>query len=161
MNSRHRANLKGATSAEEAIEVGGKAPEAWKAITSMVGALRNIRDAQYDILRGTGDDARYAQILKTGHGEVRGLNPDDVPERILESMRTRRYDVGYLLYLASIDTAYVPGSFEERDEEATVLVDTGIPDGPLLDYTLAVTAIPTPPAPERHGFEQSPDISLK
>ncbi|WP_435973348.1 hypothetical protein [Streptomyces sp. Qhu_M48] len=64
------ADLNGARSAEEAVQRGGKAPAAWKALTDTLGTLRNIRQAQFDILRPLGDGQRLQQLREKGHFEA-------------------------------------------------------------------------------------------
>jgi hypothetical protein len=152
-------DLNGARSAEQAIEFGGKAPEAWRLLTSMVPTLKNIREAQYDILRPLGDGQRLRQLREKGHFEVAGLAPNGVPSDILHSMASGHYDVNYLVYIANIGTAWVPSSFDEL--EAEDIVDVGAPDDSVIDYRPRVTPIPAPPEPTRHGHERAPDISLK
>ncbi|WP_327322266.1 hypothetical protein OG735_07050 [Streptomyces sp. NBC_01210] len=152
-------DLKDARSAEQAIEVGGKAPEAWRLLTSMVGTLRNIRQAQYDILRPLADGQRLRALREAGHFEVAGLDRDGVPADILRSMTSGHYDIPYMVYIANLGTAWVPSSFDELEAEDAV--DVGEPDTAVYDFNPIVTHIPAPPAPKRHGFESNPDISLK
>ncbi|MET7369223.1 hypothetical protein ABZS61_25870 [Streptomyces sp. NPDC005566] len=150
-------NLGGARTAEGVIEVGGKAPQAWKTPSAMLGKLRAIRQAQHDTLRPLGDGQRLRQLKDAGHFEVAGLSPGDVPADIVTAMTSGHYTVDYLVYLANIGTAWVPGSFEELEGEESV-PDVGIPDGPLRDYTPTETPVPKPPAPERTGAERSPEL---
>ncbi|AVH95867.1 hypothetical protein C5L38_12925 [Streptomyces sp. WAC00288] len=153
------AELNGARSAEEAIAVGGKAPEAWRLLTSMLGTLRNIREAQLDILRPLGDGHRLHQLREKGHFEAAGITPDGVPEDIRRAMTSGVYDVPYLVYLSTLPNVWVPTSFEEM--EAEDIVDCGVPDDSVVDYTPHEQIIPKPREPVRHGHERSPDITLK
>ncbi|MFG2769781.1 hypothetical protein [Streptomyces sp. NPDC048350] len=151
------ADLKGARSAEEAITVGGKAPEAWRLLTSMLGTLRKIREAQFAILRPLGDGRRLQQLREKGHFEAAGITPDGVPDDILRAMTSGAYDVPYLLYIAELPSAWVPTSFEEL--EAEDIVDVGVPDDSVIDWSPRVSPIPTPPAPKPTGAERTPELS--
>ncbi|MFG3480073.1 hypothetical protein ACGF3K_33320 [Streptomyces sp. NPDC047980] len=157
----HIPALGGANSAEEAIHVGNDATEAWKWLTAAVGRLKVLRQAQWNILRPLGDGQRLQSLKERGHLEVAGLKPDDVPSDVLRSMTMGLYDVSYLVYLANSGTAWVPTSFDEVEAEAEDVVDIGVPDDSVIDYSPRVSRTPEPPAPTRHGFERTPDISLK
>ncbi|MYV76227.1 hypothetical protein GT352_20160 [Streptomyces sp. SID1046] len=150
------AELNGARSAEEAIAAGGKAPEAWRLLTSMVGTLRNIRAAQFDILRPLGDGHRLQELREKGHFEAAGITPGGVPNDILRAMTTGQYDVPYLVYIAGLPNVWVPTSFEEL--EAEDVMDVGTPDDSVV-YTPRVSPIPTPPAPQSTGAERTPQLS--
>ncbi|MCX4825115.1 hypothetical protein OG883_35695 [Streptomyces sp. NBC_01142] len=152
-------DLKDARSAERAIEVGGKAPEAWRLLTSMLGTFRNIRAAQFDILKPLGEGQRLQNLREAGHFEVAGLQRDGVPGDILRAMTSGHYDVAYVIYIANLGTAWIPRSFDEL--EAEDVVDVGVPDDSVIDYTPRVTHVPEPSAPKRTGFERTPDIRLK
>lgn len=146
------ADLGGVVSADGAIAKGGKALDAWRSLTDLLGVLRDIRDAQWRILHplsiteggSTEDGPRWRRLKESGHGEVLGLKPDDVPDWILEAMRTGSYSVPYLAWLANIGTAYVPLSLDEVEGEAVVAEEVGIADGPVKDFSPIVTPIPTP-----------------
>ncbi|MFE6128842.1 hypothetical protein ACFQ6Q_11305 [Streptomyces sp. NPDC056437] len=151
------ADLKDARSAEQAIEAGGKAPEAWRLLTSMVGTLRNIREAQHDILRPLADGQRLQALREAGHFEVAGLDRDGVPADILRSMTSGHYDVPYLVYIANLGTAWVPTSFDEL--EAEDVADAGVPDDSVTDYTPREQHIPAHVQPTRSGYERTPELS--
>ena len=152
--------LKDARSAEEAIQKGGKAPDAWKSLTAMLGRLRAIREAQYQILRPLGDGSRLQQLRAAGHFEVAGLQPGDAPEDILRAMTSGHYDVPYLIYLANHDSAWVPSSFEELEaEDVASLPDVGTPDDSFTRWEPREEIIPEPPAPKRTGAERTPELS--
>ncbi|MFE6156260.1 hypothetical protein [Streptomyces sp. NPDC057889] len=151
-------DLKGAMSAEEAVQKGGKAPAAWKSLGDMLGRLRSIRDAQYRTLRPLGDGQRLRQLREAGHFEVAGIQPGQVPADILRAMTSGHYDVPYLIYLANHSDAWVPSSFEELEDE-DVAPDDGIPDGPIIDYNPRERTIPEPPAPKPTGAERIPELS--
>jgi hypothetical protein len=153
-------DLNGAMSAEEAIQKGGKAPDAWKSLTAMLGRLRAIREAQYQILRPLGDGQRLRQLREAGHFEVAGLQHGEVPADILRAMTSGLYDVPYLVYLANHSDAWVPSSFEELDaEDVASLPDTGSPDDSLTRWEPREEIIPEPPAPKRTGAERTPELS--
>ncbi|MET9508328.1 hypothetical protein ABZX62_07585 [Streptomyces flavidovirens] len=149
------ADLKGARSADEAIQAGGRAPAAWKTLTDMVGRLRAIREAQFDTLRPLGDGQRLQQLRDAGHFELAGLRHDEVPADILTALQSGYYDVPSLVYLANSGSAWVPSSYEALEDE-DVMPDVGIPDGPVRDLNPAVTSIPEPPAPKPTGAERAP-----
>ncbi|MFD0078981.1 hypothetical protein ACFVIY_42265 [Streptomyces sp. NPDC127166] len=151
--------LNGARSTEEAIHIGGKAPAAWKKLTEMLGTLRNIRQAQFDILRPLGDGHRLQELRAKGYFEAAGIALDGVPADILRSMTSGHYDVRYLVCIAALPNAWVPTSFDEL--EAEDVVDCGVPDDSVIDYTLRVDRIPDPPAPKRTDAERAPDLTLK
>ncbi|MEU3608627.1 hypothetical protein AB0E83_24760 [Streptomyces sp. NPDC035033] len=153
------AELGGARSAEEAIQRGGKAPAAWKTLTSMLGTLRNIRQAQLDILRPLGDGYRLKELREKGYFEAAGITLDGVPEDIMRAMTSGYYDVPYLVYLAELPNVWVPTSFEALEAEDAV--DCGVSDDYVHDYTPRERIIPAHPEPKRHGFERTPDITLK
>ncbi|WP_406055815.1 hypothetical protein OG462_07895 [Streptomyces sp. NBC_01077] len=153
------AELNSARSAEEAIHIGGKAPAAWKTLTEMLGTLRNIREAQFAILRPLGDGHRLQELRKKGHFEAAGIAPDGVPADILRAMTSGHYDVPYLVYLAELPNVWVPPSFDAL--EAEDIPDCGVPDDSVIDYTPRVDPIPEPPAPKRTGAERAPDLTLK
>ncbi|MFF9171738.1 MULTISPECIES: hypothetical protein [unclassified Streptomyces] len=153
-------DLKGATSAEGAIEVGTRATAAWRTLTGMVGRLRSIREAQLRILRPLGDGPRLRALRELGHFEVSGLRRDEVPANILRAMTSGAYDVPYLVYLASHPGAWVPASFEQLDGED--VTDVGVADDSLTDsvrWQPRETTIPEPPAPKPTGAERTPQLS--
>ncbi|MFE2012310.1 hypothetical protein [Streptomyces sp. NPDC059491] len=152
-------DLNGARSAEEAIQLGGKAPAAWKTLTEMLGVLRNIRQAQLTILRPLGDGHRLQQLREKGHFEAAGITPDGVPGDIMRAMTSGHYDVPYLVYISSLPNVWVPTSFEAL--EAEDVIDCGVPDDSVIDYSPRVSHVPDHPAPTRTGAERAPDISLK
>ncbi|MFH9726254.1 hypothetical protein ACH4M4_25325 [Streptomyces sp. NPDC017254] len=156
---RPAADLNGARSAEEAILRGGKAPAAWKTLTDMLGTLRNIRAAQLAILRPLGDGDRLQELRQKGHFEAAGITPDGVPGDTMRALTSGHYDVGYLVYIAELPNVWVPTSFEAL--EAEDVVDCGVSDDSVIDYSPRVDHVPAHPEPKRHGYERTPDISLK
>ncbi|MEU2492602.1 hypothetical protein [Streptomyces sp. NPDC007883] len=155
----HIPALEGARSADEAIQVGNGAPDAWKWLTAAVGRLKVIREAQWNILRPLGDGQRLRELREKGHLEVAGLNPDDVPSDVLHSMTTGLYDANFVVYLANIGTAWVPTSFDEVEAEAEDVVDIGVPDDSITYLSVRETPIPEAPAPKPTGAERSPELS--
>lgn len=166
------ATLGSVRSAEAAIEAGDEAAEAWRKSTVLVKRLVAIRNAQRDLLfpttRDNGhlfDDHRRTvmDIHDAGHGEVAGFDPDEVPAFALAAVRSRRFDVPYLAWLVTVGTAHVPTTWAALEEGAALLAGkrTYTDDGPVWVDPQTVSIIPTPPAPKRHGFEQSPDIALR
>ncbi|MFE2549010.1 hypothetical protein ACFXGI_10750 [Streptomyces sp. NPDC059355] len=153
------ADLKGARSAEEAIAAGGNAPDAWRLLTSMLGTLRNIRAAQFEILKGLGDGHRLQTLRLKGHFEAAGITPGSVPDDVLHAMTSGQYTVPYLVYISDLPNVWVPTSFEEL--EAEDIVDAGTPDDSVVDYSPHVTQISPPPAPALTGAEHTPVIALR
>ncbi|CAL9380994.1 hypothetical protein SUDANB120_01057 [Streptomyces sp. enrichment culture] len=151
------ADLKGARSAEGAIATGGKAPEAWRLLTSMLETLTNIRAAQFEILKRLGDGHRLQELRAKGHFEAAGIRPDGVPSDILRAMTSGHFDVPYLVYIAELPSVWVPTSFEELEAEDAV--DIGTPDDSVTDYTPRVTRSPAPPATQPTGAERTPTLS--
>lgn len=155
------ADLDGAQSAEAAVMKGGKASDAWRLLTSMIGRLIAIREAQYSLLRlDSGDGSAVLRLRRKGLFEVRGIDIDDVPEDRHPALTSGYYDVPYLIFLAGQEGARVPGSFDElRAEDATP--DYGVPDGPVRDFTPQEEPIHAYPQPQPTGYERTPDISIR
>jgi hypothetical protein len=154
------AELDGAQSAEAAVMKGGKASDAWRLLTSMVGHLRAIRTAQYSILRlDAGDGPAVLRLRGKGLFEVRDIDISDVPAGRLRALTEGLYDVPYLLFLAGQDGAWVPGDFEELRAQDTT-PEYGVPDGPVRDYSPTVTPIPASPETVRRAHERTPDLQL-
>ncbi|MGW3632276.1 hypothetical protein ACWD7F_19285 [Streptomyces sp. NPDC005122] len=146
------AALGSVTTPEQAIDAGGDALDAWRRLTGLVADLRNVRAAQWDVLRSgaLGDEsAHLRRWADEGHGEVRGVRLDDVPEHVRAAVRSQGYGIVQLAWLAHSGAAYVPTSF--ADLEANVMSATEPishnDSGPLYDYTPRVTPLPaTTPA---------------
>ncbi|MFF8898105.1 hypothetical protein ACF082_11560 [Streptomyces lydicus] len=154
------ANLGGVVSADGAIAKGGKALDAWKSLTDLLGVYRDIRAAQWEILKPphaneSGDlDAgpRFGRAKRSGRAEVAGFAPDNAPDWVVDALSTHSYSVPFLAWLAQMGTAFVPASRDELDAEMVVL-EAGevIPDGPLYDMSPMVTPIVPPAQPKREG----------
>ena len=56
----------------------------------MLGALRNIRQAQFDILRPPGDGHHLQELREKGDFEAAGITSDGVPDDILRAMTSGR-----------------------------------------------------------------------
>lgn len=125
----------------------------------MLGALRNIREAQLAILRPLGDGHRLLELRQKGYFEAAGIAPDGVPGDILRAMTSGHYDVNHLVYIADLPNVWVPTSFEAL--EAEDVVDCGVPDDSVIDYTPRERIIPAHPEPVRHGHERAPALTLK
>ncbi|WP_143064619.1 hypothetical protein [Streptomyces colonosanans] len=152
------------TSAEQAIEAGVDVLDAWRRLTGLLGDFRNVREAQWSVLRsvaGEDERARMRLWIRDGHGEIQGVRLDHVPPHIVDVMRSQTYSIEYLVWLARSGAGYVPTSFE--DLEAAVVDSTGsvVYDdaGPLVDYSPRETTIPEPPAPKPTGAERTPVLS--
>ncbi|MFE1935395.1 hypothetical protein ACFW95_34500 [Streptomyces sp. NPDC059474] len=152
------AALNGVRNADEAIQVGGDALDAWRTLTGLLTALENIRAAQWDILRAVADEDTRAKLRRwksEGHGEVLGFRPDDVPPFALDAMQTQRYTVAYLVWLANIGTGYVPGSLAEFEADVSAAAEPPSynDSGDLID--LSPTVVPIPAAPEAKRYSHS------
>jgi hypothetical protein len=138
------ADLGGARSAEAAVMAGGKAPEAWRKLTALVGRLGTIREAQNLILRrDVGDSVAIGRLRKKGLFEVRSVDMSDVPENVRGPLTTGAYHVPYLLWLSEQD-AYVPASYDDMASN-DVAPDAGTPDGPVRDFSPSVQPAPAVP----------------
>ncbi|MET9409704.1 hypothetical protein ABZX90_28635 [Streptomyces sp. NPDC002935] len=151
------------TTADEAIDAGGDALNAWRRLTTLLGDLRNVRAAQWDVLRGVSGDDERAQMrtwIAQGHGEVRGIRLDDVPAHVRDAMRTQTYSIAQLVWVAHSEAGYVPTSFDELRATVEAATEPVTYDdlGPLRDYSPRITPIPTPPAPALTGAERTPEL---
>ncbi|MEV6537214.1 hypothetical protein AB0M86_48085, partial [Streptomyces sp. NPDC051639] len=153
------------TTAEGAIDAGGDALDAWRRLTGLVSDLRNVRGAQWDVLRSVSyedDRARMRMWMADGHGEVRGVRLDDVPAHVRDAMRSQSYSIAQLVWLSHSGAAYVPTSFEDLEANVMAAKEPVMYDdhGPLRkDLSPTVTPIPTPPAPALTGAERTPELS--
>ncbi|MEU0813069.1 hypothetical protein [Streptomyces mirabilis] len=142
------AALGGVTTAESAIDAGGDALDAWRRLTGLLSDLRNVRAAQWDVLRSVSHDderARLRMWMAQGHGEVRGVRLDDVPEHVRGAMRSQSYSIAQLVWLAHSGAAYVPTSFEDLEANVMAATEPLTYDdrGPLRDMSPRVTPEPT------------------
>ncbi|MGW5617530.1 hypothetical protein [Streptomyces sp. NPDC003877] len=106
------------TTAEQAIEAGGDVLDAWRRLTSLLKNYRNVRDAQWDVLRavtGMDERSRLVQWRDAGHGEVKDARVDDIPSHIRSVMQSRVYTVEYLVWLARSGSAFVPTSYDDLE----------------------------------------------
>ncbi|MEV7274678.1 hypothetical protein ACIQIG_17860 [Streptomyces bacillaris] len=111
---KHTSDLGAVRTADDALTAGGKTAEAYTKLRALVPALANIRAAQWDALKMgelTGAGSLFQRAKDSGFGDVRGVS-DDTPAEQFLAMQEQRYDVGHLVWLAQIGTAYVPEDVE-------------------------------------------------
>lgn len=111
---KHTSDLGTVRTADEALTAGGKTAEAYTKLRALVPALADIRAAQWDALKMgelTGASSLFQRAKDSGFGDVQGVN-DDTPAEQFLAMQEQRYDVGHLVWLAQIGTAYVPEDVE-------------------------------------------------
>ncbi|MEV6537128.1 hypothetical protein AB0M86_47615 [Streptomyces sp. NPDC051639] len=151
------------TTAEGAIDAGGDALDAWRRLTGLLSDLRNVRAAQWDVLRSVSYDderARMRMWMAQGHGEVRGVRLDDVPAHVRDAMRSQSYSIAQLVWLALSGAAYVPTSYEDlaanvaASEEPISYTDSGRP----ANYSPRVTPIPTPTPAKVYPHSTTPHL---
>ncbi|MEU5765038.1 hypothetical protein ABZ782_03830 [Streptomyces asoensis] len=144
-------------SADDAIKAGGDVVAAWGRLQGLVTDLTNLREAQWSLLLprlrpgdavgGFDDERRKVRTWRIyGYGEVRG-SLDGVPAFVRQATSSGQYSESVLLWLARAGTAHVPTSFEDLQDDALAgdLVDVMAgADGPVVDYTPAVTPAPAP-----------------
>lgn len=152
------ADLGGVISADGAIAKGGKALDAWRTLTALLGVLRDIRAAQRSVLVPTGDAGRYGALQRAGHNEVKGMDANNIPDWAADAMRAQEFTVPYLVWLANSGAAWVPTSFSDLEAEAAVAADVGISDGPVTD--LSPMVVPVPDAPAAKAFPHSKGLHL-
>ncbi|MGW2304799.1 hypothetical protein [Streptomyces sp. NPDC001809] len=164
--------LGGARSAEEAIRIGGDAVEAWGQLQACVSDVGNIRAAQWDaimpplsrnVLPGSSETrTRLTRWRNAGHGEVRGVRFDDMPEGVKDAIRSRSHTVASVLWVAESGAAYVPDGADELSDE----VEAATPAPVFFDdhgpVTLRVieTPIPTPKAPDVYPHSTTPQLDF-
>ncbi|WP_326617160.1 hypothetical protein OG863_07485 [Streptomyces decoyicus] len=83
-------DLGGVISADGAIAKGGKALDAWRTLTALLGVLRDIRAAQRSVLIPTGDAGRYGALQRAGHSEVKDMDASNVPGLEMGHRENRR-----------------------------------------------------------------------
>ncbi|MEV6537285.1 hypothetical protein AB0M86_48535 [Streptomyces sp. NPDC051639] len=135
------------TTAEGAIDAGGDALDAWRRLTALLSDLRNVRAAQWDVLTSVSHDderARLRMWAAEGHGEVRGVRLDDVPEHVRAAVRSQSYSIAQLVWLAHSGAAYVPTSFDDLQADVMAATEPLTYDdrGPLRDMSPRVTPGP-------------------
>jgi hypothetical protein len=137
--------LNGVTTAEHAIEAGADVLDAWRRLTALVKDYRNVRAAQWDVLRAvSGEDgrARMSGWRAQGHGEIKGVRTADVPPYIVDAMRSGAYDVEFLVWVAQSGAGYVPATYGDLEAEVTASTEPLAYDdhGPIRD--LSPTELP-------------------
>ncbi|MFJ8808505.1 hypothetical protein [Streptomyces sp. NPDC102490] len=161
-------------SADAAIKSGGAVVAAWSKVQSLTEDLTNVRQAQWTLLDpaprprsivGEGDTderRRLREWKRQGYGEVRG-HLDDVPTFVQDATRSGRYSEEVLLWLAGVDNAYVPTSFEDLRDVAGLgdLVDVSAgADGPVVDYSPRVEPIRQPRPAQTYTHSRTPDVDF-
>ncbi|OMI41559.1 hypothetical protein [Streptomyces sparsogenes] len=152
------AALDGVRNADEAIQAGGGALEAFRTLTALLKDFENIRAAQWSVLTSVADEDTRAKLRnwkRQGHGEVAGFRPDDVPPFALEAMQTQRYTVPYLVWAANIGTSYVPASLDDLEADVSAATEPTAYDdsGPIRDFS--PIEVPIPDAPEAKRYAHS------
>ncbi|OKJ42683.1 hypothetical protein [Streptomyces sp. CB01580] len=162
-------------SAEGAIKAGGAAVEAWGTLSVLLEDYRNVRRAQWSFLMPQrhrldlpGVHEESSRELKAwqrdGHGHVAGFDPDNVPADALSAMKSGQYTIGYLRWIASAGTAYVPRSREDLKLEVMatnarheVVYDD---NGPIQrdPYAWHETPIPAPRPAEVYPHSTVPQM---
>ncbi|WP_217164254.1 hypothetical protein [Streptomyces sp. AC512_CC834] len=132
--------LGGVTSAEQAIEAGADALDAWRSLTSLVSDYSNVRAAQWDVLRAvtlSDEQSRMRTWRAQGHGEIKGVRVDAIPAFVVDGIRSGAYDVEFLVWVAQSDAGYVPTSYDDLEAEVAASTDPVSYDdhGPLIDLS--------------------------
>ncbi|WP_406108880.1 hypothetical protein OG698_39545 [Streptomyces sp. NBC_01003] len=151
------------TTAEAAIDAGGDALDAWRALTALLSDLRNVRSAQWYVLRSVSDDDERARLRTwsaQGHGEVRGVRLEDVPPHVRDATRTGAYPIAHLVWLAHSGAGYVPTSFGDLEADVVAASEPVTYDdlGPLRDFNPRVTQIPAPRQAQVYPHSSTPHI---
>ncbi|MCT9140351.1 hypothetical protein [Streptomyces violarus] len=128
------------TTAEQAIEAGGDVLDAWRRLTGLLKDYRNVRDAQWDVLRavtGMEERSRVVRWRDAGHGEVKDVRVDDIPSHIRSVMQSRSYTIEYLVWLARSGVAFVPTSYDDLEFAVSSSTEPVAYDdaGPLVDLS--------------------------
>lgn len=151
------------TTPEQAIDAGGDALDAWRRLTGLVADLRNVRAAQWDVLRSVslGDDlARLRRWADEGHGEVRGVLLGDVPAHVRSAVRNQSYGIAQLVWLAHSGAGYVPTSFEDLEAHVTAATEpiSHNDSGPLYDHSPRVVPLPAPTPAKVYAHSSTPHL---
>ncbi|MHC8421717.1 hypothetical protein ACH121_18170 [Streptomyces sp. NB004] len=157
--------LGGVTSAEQAIEAGADALDAWRRLTSLVSDYRNVRAAQWDVFRAVCGEDERAQIRgwrAQGHGEIKGVRLEDVPRHIVDAMASSAYDVEFLVWVAQSGAGYVPTSYSDLEAEVMASTEPVVFDdhGPVRDLS-PVELPPLSPRPaQTYSHSRTPDVDF-
>ncbi|MFI5995753.1 hypothetical protein ACIBAC_28370 [Streptomyces sp. NPDC051362] len=151
------------TTAEGAIDAGGDALDAWRRLTCLVTDLRNVRAAQWAVLRSVSfddDRARLRMWIDEGHGEVRGVRLDDVPEHIKAVVRNQSYSIAQLVWLAHSGAAYVPTSVDDLASHVAASVEplSYTDSGRVADISPIVTPLPAPTPAKVYAHSSTPHL---
>ncbi|MBW8796883.1 MAG: hypothetical protein JF597_25780 [Streptomyces sp.] len=130
--------LRGANSAEAAIDAGEDAVAAWTRLRGIVQSVGELRAAQWEAIRGPrapgealSGEMPGAKWRRQGFGHVQHTHPDDVPADVRPALRdmSGRVSLAYVRWLATCDDAYVPASLDELEGDVAVLtVPAGMED---------------------------------
>lgn len=155
--------LDGATTAEQAIDAGADVLDAWRRLTGLLKDYRNVRAAQWDVLRAvSGEDerARMNGWRVQGHGHIKGVRIDDVPTHVVDAMKTGAYDVEFLVWVARSGTGYVPTSHDDLEAEVMAATEPLAYDdhGPLVDLSPSVTPIRQPRPAQVYAHSSTPHL---
>ncbi|MGW5651984.1 hypothetical protein [Streptomyces humi] len=127
--------LRGANSAEAAIEAGGDVVAAWTRLRGIVQSVGHVRAAQWEALRGprvpgqaVGGEVLGNRERRQGFGHVKSTHPNKVPADVRAALLDMSGNVtlDYVRWLAACDDAYVPTSIDELEGDVAVLTT---PDG--------------------------------
>ncbi|MET7744210.1 hypothetical protein [Streptomyces sp. NPDC005385] len=151
------------TTAEGAIDAGGDALDAWRRLTGLVSDLRNVRAAQWAVLRSVSfddDRARMRTWIDEGHGEVRGIRLDDVPEHVKAAVRNQSYSIAQLVWLAHSGAAYVPTSVDDLASHVAASVEplSYTDSGRVADISPIVTPLPAPTPAQIYPHSTTPNL---
>ncbi|MET9748966.1 hypothetical protein ABZZ92_25110 [Streptomyces ardesiacus] len=114
------------TTAEQAIEAGADVQDAWRRLTGLVKEYRNVREAQWDVLRSVSGEDQRARIRgwrMQGHGEIKEVRMADVPARIVDAMASGAHDVETLVWIAQSGAGYVPESYDDLEFHVTTATE--------------------------------------
>ncbi|WP_328896409.1 hypothetical protein [Streptomyces sp. NBC_00236] len=157
---KHVTALGDVRTADEALTAGGEAAEAYTAIRALVPALKNIRAAQWEALSQgelTGLTSLYQRAKDSGFGDVQDVS-DATPAEQFEAMKSRRYTLSHLVWLAQMNgVAYVPEDVETVVAAQEAYENRGaVADAPkAILETWETPIVPTPqPAEPRPTYER-------
>ncbi|BDH67016.1 hypothetical protein [Streptomyces sp. PLM4] len=133
----HGEALNGVSDAEGAIQAGGAVLDAWRALTALVPVYGRLRAAQWDVLRsvsGEDDRATLAKWRREGYGQLRGVNPQDIPSDVLSAIQADAYSVPVLVWVANHGDAYMPESFGDVEDDVLTTTADEVSDSPAVEY---------------------------
>ncbi|WP_406391610.1 hypothetical protein OG806_09770 [Streptomyces sp. NBC_00882] len=152
-----------ATSAEQAIEAGGDALDAWRRLTALLRDYANVRAASWDVLQSvSGMGPRLRQWRDAGHGQIRGVRLDNVPAHIVDVMRSGAFTIEYLVWLARSGAAFIAESYDDLEANAMAATEPVTYDdrGPLRDLSPTVKAAPEPMPSQIFPHSLAPSLGV-